>query len=104
MSETATCEDCGEALASSKSRHTWHRRCQACHIKTLGGDTPVRVWSRETGVSLRQLADETEVPYRTVQRAAAGQPVEYETAEKLHARTDIDIGVLCKGAWPEEGA
>lgn len=98
MKESKECEDCGRPIQhGAAGRHAWHRRCRACHLKSIGDETPLRVWSRETGVSLKQLADDTEVPYRTVQRAAAGSRIEYEAAERLSQRTSLDIAVLCRG-------
>lgn len=90
------CVDCGLSIVGNGSRN-WSTRCRACHVQSIGGDTPLRVWARDCGVGIRQIAEETGVAYRTVQRAASGHRVSVDAAKLLAARTGLDLLTFLEG-------
>jgi len=61
------CIDCGTATAN--------RRCKACYLKDSAPETPLRKVSRDSGISLRKLARDCDVPGHSFTHYARGFPV-----------------------------
>ena len=70
------------------------KRCWSCHAgKTIPGAHPLK----KAAKSLREIAREAGVGYRTAKRAAAGIPISRSSARRLAAASGVDVRLLILG-------
>ena len=79
---------------------TKNRTCKPCYLAASAPSTPIRDYTRRTGVSIAKLARECDVPLRSMREYASGHGVGGSLGRRailLAQRTGLSLEVILLG-------